>query len=205
MRIHLSFLRSTAAFALACAAAGLAPAAQAQKLAPIVGDPVPYSVSLPEGWTTEEDEEMLYMYSDDEDFLIMTAAQDLVAGEEEPMGGMPEADARRFLTTMIMSSDSLLLQMLEMGLMSQGELKMRDVIKEIRTLGGERAAYMAGRVEMEGEEGWMQLHVTMKDGIMYILGFVGKASSAAEREPLMARIRESFVLAEQPGTRGGGN
>lgn len=197
MRIQFTSPRSILAAVLCGAVFGIAPAAPAQKLAPTVGDPVPYRVSLPEGWATAHDDEMLYVVSEDEEFVIMVAAEDLVAGEDEPLA-IPEPEARRIMTTMIMGSDSLLLDLLGQVFLNQNEYPVTELVQQIGTLGGERAAHLSARIRIDGEEGWFQFHATMRDGVIYMLGFMGKGDYTPERAPLIGRIHASFVLADAP-------
>lgn len=205
MPIHRTLLPFILALATAATLFGLAPAAAGQDLAPMVGDPVAFHVSLPDGWAREQDDGMMYVTNADEDFAILVGALDIVAAQEDPLP-IPEAEARRLFTTMIMGSDSLLLNLFEAGFLSQTEFPVTDLQQGLGSLGGERAAHLSARFQLEGEEGWFRFHVTMKDGVLYMLGFMGKGDFDAGREPLMGRIHESFVLAAVPpplGVRAG--
>jgi hypothetical protein len=163
----------------------------------MVGDPIAFQVSLPEGWARQREDEVLYVLNDEEDFIIMVAALDLVAMEEDPLP-MPEPEFRRILTTMVMGSDSLLLQIMEQSFLHQRDLPISDLVQEIGTLGGERAARLSARVRIDDEDGWFRVNVTMRDGVMYMLGFLGRGEITAEHEPLIGRIHESFALAGAP-------
>lgn len=197
MRAYLQSRRFTLSLALVGAALGLAPTAGAQQLALTVGAPISYRVSLPQAWARHQDEEVLFVVSDDEEFVIMTAAVDLLAGEKEPLP-LPEAEMRRLMTTMMMNSDSLLVDLLGQVFLNQSEYPVSELVQEVGTLGGERAAHLSGRMQIDGVDGRFQLHVTMKDGVMYMLGFLSKGEFPPARRPLMAQIRESFILADSP-------
>lgn len=188
-------LRSTLALALAGGLFALAPAAAAQTLVPVTGDPVPFQLSVPEGWETELDDEMLYVMG--EEMMLIVAASDLMAEEENPLP-VSETEARRIFTSMIVDSDSLLLAMLDQGFTEGLGQEITDATREIRQLGGERAGYLRGRIVADGEPGWVDVHLTMKDGIMYMLAFMVKGTEIEQFDPLMARIRESFVPAPAP-------
>jgi hypothetical protein len=180
---------------------GLAPVAAAQNLALTVGSPVAYRVSLPEGWATRHDDETLTVFSEDENLAIMVAAKDILATMENPMP-MPEPEARRILTAMLMSSDSLLLQMLQQTFQYQKEYPITGMTHEIGTLGGERSARLSGRMRIDGEDIWFQFHVTVKDGVMYMLCFLSQDEFSRKQEPLMDRVHASFVLADAPPPAG---
>jgi hypothetical protein len=189
-------LRSTLALALAGGLFATAPAAAAQTLVPLVGEPIPYQLSVPDGWEMErEDDEMLYVMG--EEMMLLVAVSDLMAEEENPLP-VSEAEARRIFTNMMLESDSLLLGLLDQGFTQGMGGQIMDPTREIRELGGERAGYLRGRIVADGEPGWVDVHLTMKDGIMYMLAFVVQGADIERFAPLMARIRESFVLAPAP-------
>jgi hypothetical protein len=188
-------IRSTLVLALAGGLFALAPAAAAQTLVPVTGDPLPFSLSVPDGWETEQDDEMLYVMG--EEMMLIVAASDLMAEEENPLP-VSETEARRIFTSMIVDSDSLLLAMLDQGFTEGMGQEILDPVREIRSLGGERAGYLRGRIVADGEPGWVDVHLTMKDGIMYMLAFMVQGTEIEPFDPLMARIRESFVPAPAP-------
>ena len=196
MRIPSILIRSALALAAALALAGPAPAG-AQRLATTIGDPVEYRVDLPPEWDTEEEDGTLMAVSKDQDFAILIVAMDILADQEDPLP-MSEADQRRFYTTMLMASDSLLLNLIGPLMRHQSDMPLTDVEQELGTLGGERAAVLFARTEVDGEEGWFRFHVTVKDGVLYMLGFMGPGEFDPAREPLMNRVHESFVLADVP-------
>jgi hypothetical protein len=76
--------------------------------------------------------------------------------------------------------------------------ELREVVREIRRLGGRRAAYMRARIGDNGEGGWLDVHVTAKDGFVYMLLFMGRGDRRAEHEPLRAHIRDSFAFPAEP-------
>ena len=205
MRIQSTLLRYALALSAGAALFGLAPAAAGQNLVATVGEPVAFRVSLPEAWDRENEDGMMHVTNEEEDFAILVGAMDLVAAQDDPLP-IPEQEARRLLTTMIMGSDSLLLHLFQAGFLSDNEVSVTDLEPELGTLGGERAARLSARFEMEGENGWLRFYVTVKDGVMYMLGFMGKGDFDPGREPLMGRVYESFTLADAPpplGVQGG--
>lgn len=191
-------IRTRAVLAAAFAALfGLAPGAAAQPFFPVVGVPIPYEVSLPVDWENVSDDEEMLMLSKD-DALIIVAAADLMAEEGDDDGG-PMTDAelkeRRQFTQGLVGSDEMLLGMLDASLMSEG-MEREGLVQEIRTLGGRRSAYMRGRVVEDGEAGWVEMYVTAKDGIMYMLAFIVQGPDTAPYDELFGRIHQSFALAK---------
>ena len=148
MRIPSILIRSALALAAALALAGPAPAG-AQRLATTIGDPVEYRVDLPPEWDTEEEDGTLMAVSKDQDFAILIVAMDILADQEDPLP-MSEADQRRFYTTMLMASDSLLLNLIGPLMRHQSDMPLTDVEQELGTLGGERAAVLFARTEVDG-------------------------------------------------------
>ncbi|HYR08019.1 MAG TPA: hypothetical protein VEQ60_09630 [Longimicrobium sp.] len=180
---------------LGAAMLALAPGAATQTLVSRVGDPVPYQIQLPALARISGDGEMLQAETDD--FIVVVAAMDMMAEDKDPLP-VSEAEARRILTNVVIGSDSLLLAMMEEGAREQN-LELSDVVKEIRTLGGQRSGWMRGRTTCScGHEVVIETYVTVKDGIVYMLMFGGYAENAERRAPLIARIHESFILADAP-------
>ncbi|HEX6370365.1 MAG TPA: hypothetical protein VF006_15700 [Longimicrobium sp.] len=195
MRTHPAPLRrALAAFALAGASLGLAPAGAAQELVPHVGNRIPYRVELPAMAQISEDGASFRARSGD--LLVVLAVGDV--GEFRVARSLPEfrrgmdAEARRALTDVIVSSDALLLGMLDESLSG---VALSDVAKEVRMLGGQRAGYLRGRMRCDcGHMPLVETHVTVKDGIVYALTVAGAGDNPESHEPLMARVHESFVL-----------
>lgn len=191
-RIRTRAVLASALLALFC----LAPGAAAQQLFPVVGLSVAYEVSLPVDWEKIGEEEDMLMLGKD-DAVIIVAAADLMAEEGEDDGG-PMTDAelkeRRRFTQTLVGSDEMLLGMLNAGMASDG-LQNEGLVQEIRTLGGRRSAYMRGRVVEDGESGWVEMYVTARDGIMYMLAFIVQGQDMAAYDELFGRIHQSFVLA----------
>lgn len=193
-------MRHTRALILACALLGMAPAAHAQiqttsSLNPTIGSPIAYRIGLPKGWAVEREDGTLTMST--EGASIFVGAMDLAAEADH----LPVSDAekRRILTNMFMGSDSLLFSLLEMGMGSAGTgIAVEEATREIRTLGGERAAYMTMQCRCETERVRMDMYVTVKDGIMYALILGAKANAFKRHEPLFANVRDSFTLASAP-------
>lgn len=188
-------LRTSLFLAMAGGLLALAPAAAAQTLVPLEGLAIPYQLSIPEGWEAEADGEMVYVTG--EDMMLVVAASDLMAEEDNPLP-VSEKEARRIFTSMIVDSDSLLLGLLDEGFAEGMDQEIMDPVREIRELGGLRAGYLRGRVVVDGEPGWVDVHLTMKDGVMYMLAFMVQSPDVEPFEPLIDRIRASFVPADGP-------
>ncbi len=184
MRIHSTPVRS--ALALAGALFGVA----VGKLVVRVGRPIPYRIALPEDAEVAEEPGLLSART--ESLFVIVVATDMLEGEENPLP-VSEAESRRILTSIIMGSDALLFALLDEEFRRR-KLDLRDVVRGIRSLGGQRAACVRGRVHERGVEGWLDIYATVKNGIMYILAFTALGGDLASHEPLVARIRDSFVL-----------
>jgi hypothetical protein len=198
--MHIAPIRVRPLFAAALTAAlfGLAPAAAAQPLTITVGEPIAFQVGLPQDFEVTQEEDMLFAESEDADVMVMVGASDLVAEEGNPLP-VSEAESRRIFTSMILGSDSLLLALLNEGIMGAQGVQADEVVQEIRTLAGQRSAYARGPFETDGGTGWFEMHVTMKDGIIYLLAFMVQGKEGLDAHaPLFARIRESLVLADAP-------
>lgn len=194
MRTQQTFLRYSLAIT-AAATCGLAQDAAAQALTLRVGSPIPYRVELPalateadDGWSLEVEGSGYY---------VRVGAMDMMDEVDDPLP-VSDTEARRLMTTLFMSSDSLLLGLLEESMQEQ-QVDLQDVVTEIRTLGGQRSGYLRGRVVCEcGHSGTIEMNLTVKDGILYMLMFATEGEGAERHEPMMTRIRESLVLADAP-------
>jgi hypothetical protein len=200
MRIHPGLFRNRLLLLLAFTL-GFAHTAGAQPLTVVLGEPVPYGIGVPEGWSTDLDGDVLSLEDPDEETVVMVTAFDLVAAQTRP-ASMSEAEARRILTDRVMSSDSVLLDMLQRNAGRATRYPLSDVTREIGTLGGEKAGWMSARTRIAGETGWMRTCLTVVDGILYTLVFMGMGEPRPEQESLVARISDSFVPADMPGEPG---
>jgi hypothetical protein len=192
--------RTLLALLLAAALLGLAPSTAAQKLTPTVGHPIAYRVSLPSGAEINDNGETLT--AETENMIVFVGAVDLVAGQDKPLP-VSDGESRRIMTSLFMGSDSLLFGLIDHSF-REHDVDLTGAVREIRTLGGHRAAYVRGEFQENGEAAWMEVHLTVKDGIMYLLIVGGMRDNASVA--LASRIRESFVLADapppaEPGTR----
>lgn len=178
------------ALAFAGALFGVAPAAAAPKLVGRAGDPIPYLIDLPEEAEIEARQGLLAAQSGN--LSVIVVATDMLEGEQNPLP-LPEAESRRILTSIIMGSDALLFALLDEEFRRR-KLELGNVIRGIGTLGGQRSACVRGRFEERGVEGWLDMHATVKDGIMYMLAFTVIRGDPGAHEPIIARIRDSFVL-----------
>lgn len=199
MRIHLGLVRNRFLLLLALTLAAFAREAGAQPLTPVVGRPIPYRISMPEGWGVAWAENTLTVDDPDEDIVIVFTAMDLAAAGTRP-ASMSEAEARRVLTERAMSSDSVLLALLQRNATRLARHPLSDITREIGTLGRERAGWISARTRIEGEPGWLRVGLTVDDGILYLLLFMGRGEPRPEvEEPLIDGIADSFLSAETPG------
>jgi hypothetical protein len=203
--MRLSFL-----LALSCVLLGLAPAARAQTSAPvpletIVGDSIPYRIGLPGDWeisrvsrtapNNRKAHALVALGGGDHAATVIVAVSDFVKGRTDLPPGVSDARLRRMITDRILGSDSLMYgAMQESATIHLG--KIQDPVREIRTFAGRRAAYMRGRFEHAGMSITFETHLTVRDGIAYVLYTM--SDEYAAMEPLFARIRDSFVLAPAP-------
>lgn len=178
------------ALAFAGALLGVAPAAAARKLVARAGDPVPYRIALPEEAEIERRPGLLAAQTGN--LSVIVVATDMLEGEQNPLP-LPKPESRRILTDMIMGSDALLFALLDEEFRRR-KLELGDVVRGIGTLGGQRAACVRGRLEEGGVESWLDIHATVKDGIMYLLAFTVLSGGLEPHEALVARIHESFEL-----------
>lgn len=184
MPIHSTRVRS--ALSRAATLLGVAPAAR--KLTMRVGHPIPYRIALPDEAAVEAEPGLLSARTGD--LIVMVVARDMLK-DDDPL---PVAVAsRRAFTRMLMRSDSLLFRLLEEEFRNRN-LHVYGAVWRVRTLGGQWAAWIRGRLEESGASGWIDIHATVKDGILYILVFTMPGGDPAAHEPLLGRIRDSFVL-----------
>jgi hypothetical protein len=183
-------LRSTrvrSALALAGALLGVAPGGP--RLTTRVGHPIPYRIALPEGAAIEEESGLLSARTDG--LVVVVVARDMLGDGEHTLP--PAAPPRRRLTRLLMNSDLLLFVLLEEEFRNSN-LKLHDAVSRVRALGGQWAACVRGRLEEDGLSGWIDIHATVKDGILYMLVFTMSGDDPDAYEPLLARIRKSLVL-----------
>lgn len=107
------------------------------------------------------------------------------------------AEQRRIMTASVMGSDSLLFGLLANAARRLGP-GFTNAVREMRTLGGQRAGYMSGLHSVRGDEARMECYVTVSDGVMYFMFFADADSRFAAQEPLFARVRDSLVFASAP-------
>lgn len=175
------------ALSLAGSLFGVAPAAR--KLATRVGHPIPFRIGLPDEATVEESPGLLSART--RDLVVVVVARDLLRDEQNPLPVAP--DSRRRLTKMLMESESLLFVLLEEEFRSRN-LQLHGAVSRVRALGGQWAARVCGRLEESGLSGCIDIHATVRDGILYMLVFTMSSGDLGAHEPLLARIRDSFVL-----------
>ncbi|HST61613.1 MAG TPA: hypothetical protein VLK84_23110 [Longimicrobium sp.] len=188
-----TFMRSILALVVAGGLFGTAPAAAGQALILSEGTPIPYQVKLPVDWGSVREDGVLIV--GDGTAAVIITAQSLAEGdEEEPLPGS-DAAASQQLIDMILSSDSVLMGMLTDQFATGAGMDLSDGVREMRTLGGQRAAYLRGRYNTDGEEGWIDAYLAIKNSVVYILAFRVPGDDPAPYAPLFTRIHESFVLA----------
>lgn len=166
------------------------PAAAARKLVVRTGNPIPYRIALPEEAEIECRPGLLAAQTGN--LAVIVVATDMLEGEPNPLP-VPEAGSRRILTNIIMGSDALLFALLDEEFRRR-KLELGNVMRGIGRLGGQRSACVRGRFEERGVEGWLDMHATVRDGIMYMLAFTVVRGEPGAHEPIIARIRDSFVL-----------
>jgi hypothetical protein len=191
--MRLSRISVLAVFAAALA--GLAPAAAAQDLVPVEGAPIAYRIGVPVGWASSNENGNLTFGH--EDAVIIVSATDLVGLQESPPP-VTEESRRRILTQRFMGSDSIMMALMTRVASRAAALEQEGLVKEIRTLGGQRAAYLRDRQVQNGVTRWRQAYITVKDAVMYLLVFVVQDSDPDKHKDLFDRVHQSFVLAERP-------
>ncbi|HEX8211422.1 MAG TPA: hypothetical protein VF584_14720 [Longimicrobium sp.] len=181
--------------ALAALLSGLAPAAAAQPLVTFQGTPIAYRVDVPvQGWNRSVDNDVLTVGRDD--VIMMVSVTDLVSLQQNP-GTVSEADQRRIYTQRFMGSDSIMMALMTRVVSSLNSLEPDGRVLEVSTLGGQRGAYVRGRLQGP-TPGVGEAYLTVKDGIMYLLVFFARDSSPEKHQDLFDRVHRSFVLAEAP-------
>lgn len=193
MRTATNFPRSILALTITGVLLGFAPAVPAQQFVPVVGTPIAYQVDLPVEWEVTREDEML-MAGDDVGG-VMIAAQDALAGDDGRPLPASEARARRIRAERLMNADSLLAAVAGM-FVSDEEMEIRDVTREMRTLGGHQAVFVRGHAADDEGSGWFQVYLTIKDGVMYMLVCAVQGEDPTSYDQVFARIHESFVLAD---------
>jgi hypothetical protein len=193
MRIHPTLLRAFLTLASAAALLGTAPAVAAQNLATAVGEPIAYRVDLPVGAEVVRDG--YFLTAETKHVYVVVGSVDMVAEAERQLP-VSEQESRRIMTNLFMDSDSLLLGLLDEG-MRQRDVHLAGVVREIRTLGGQRAGYLRGRIDRSLDAPWPEAYVTVKDGVMYMLVFT--AVRPGERfYTLATQVHGSFILPDAP-------
>jgi hypothetical protein len=186
MPLHSTRVRSVLAFAGALL--GMTPGGP--KLVVRTGNPVPFRIALPKDAEIEAGPGLLSTRIGE--LAIIAVAKDLMEDQSSPL---PERKdfSRRILTSMIMGSDALLFALLDEEL-GRRKLELGRVVRGIGLLGGKRAACVRGRFEDGQSGGWLDMHATVKDGIMYMLAFTVVRGGLEPHEALLQRIHGSFVL-----------
>jgi len=187
MPIHSTPVRSV----LALAGALLGGAPTAGRLVARTGHPIPYRVGLPEGAQIDQAEGLLSARTQ-RGVGVVVVARDMLQREGSPLPGAG-AESRRRMTDIVMGSDKVLFAVLEEELRGR-TLELSDVVRGTGTLGGQRAACVQGRLDERGAAAWIDIHGTVRDGVLYVLAFTVRGRNPAQCKPLLARIRESFVL-----------
>lgn len=160
-----------------------------------VGSPIAYQIGLPRGWEVSRKSGMMFAQS--KVAVVIAHARDLLddTGRE-----LPEAETRRVMTAMMMGSDSTVFGLMRLINSQIGEGRdLRDVTYAMGTLGGERAGLMSGWMQMPGAGRMrMEMYLTVRDGIAYVLLFMVQDSRFEAHRPLFTRVRDSFVPAPSP-------
>lgn len=203
---------------LACASGAPAQSSPASTpLVPHTGSPLAYRIGFPSGWKVEREGvnvsqqaqvqggntvrvrfEGEALIAERGTGYIQLLVSDVVPAQPSDMP-VSWAEKRRIVTNTILSSDSLLFGLLANTARGLGT-GFRDVVREIRTLGGQRAGYLSGLLVQPGLQSRTEIYVTVKDGIVYVMIFAETDSRFAAREPLFARVRDSLVFAENAPT-----
>ena len=194
MRLRSLSVLSLVLIALASPAVAQAPD---PPLETMTGSPIAFRVDLPRGWELERNGG--YISAGRGRVVIAVGATDMYVRESVP-AGMSEAEARRRITTMTMSSDSSMFEVMNMlgGLMADND-KTQDKKYEIRTLGGQRAGYVTGWMEMRtSPRARMDRYLTVKDGIAYLAVFMVEDARHEAHQPLFARVLDSFAFPAAP-------
>lgn len=79
-----------------------------------------------------------------------------------------------------------------------------DVVREVRTFAGERSGYVSGRsMDLFDKPARVEVHITMKDGVVYCLILAATEARYAAYQPLFAGVRDSFAFPAAPPAPGG--
>lgn len=198
----------------ACASAASAQSSPA--LVPHTGEPLAYRIGLPRGWEVQREDVTASQEAQVQGGTVTNTVRVEIQGEQLSAGNgtgyihllvsdlvpvkrsdlpVSWAEQRRIVTSTLLSSDSLLFGLLANVVRNQGA-QFRDMVREVRTLGGQRAGYLSGVLVQPRLESRTEIYVTVKDGIVYVMIFAEEDSDFAAREPLFARVRDSLVFAE---------
>src|SRR5690606_19985636 len=101
-----------------------------------VGDPIPYRIDLPRGAETSGEDETFIAAT--HNLLVAVTAVDLLEGRELPPW-LTEAEARRMATDMYLRSDTAMFVLMRRMGISRGDARTRNVVRELRSLNGQRA------------------------------------------------------------------
>jgi hypothetical protein len=187
-------MRLPFAAALLGAALVHAPSASAQdapSLLTTVGSPLPYRIDLPRDWEINRESRT----GKGGESYTLTAGNGSVTVSLVALDMVENGDAvERRATDSTVSTDSFLRDALRHNRVRWTKRGASDLVQEIRTLGGQRAVYTRCRIVRDGKPLWLEMHVAVRDGIMYMLTTMGEADGYAAHEPLLARIRDSLVL-----------
>ncbi len=194
VRIPSAVLRHT--FICLLLLAALAPAAAAQTLVPVTGQPVPYRLSVPEGWAREWKNDVLSVSSEHGEVTIAVTALDLVAVQNPPPAS--RAQVRRAITERVMSNDTFHLNLIERNVRRTSPDPLGHVVPEMGTLGGGKAACVSAVTQTTAGEGWIRVCSTVHGGVLYQLLVMGPGAIRPQHESLVARIRDWFVPADMP-------
>ena len=195
-----------AAAALLLLVASAAPAQQAPRLPELeayAGEAVPYRIGFPRGWQLRHEPAglpggMVVASSRGEEALVMIVAADLFV--KGAGSSASEAERRESMTRAIMEPDSLFRRLAQYpeGLARTNQGRLEGVVREIRTLGGQRAGYFSARlVHPSAPEDPQKIEVllTVQDGVVYMVYTMVEEKLAGRYEPALAAVRESLVLA----------
>jgi hypothetical protein len=196
-------MRTLPVLTLLCSALAAAPAhGQRSSNSPLrehVGTPVAYRVGIPVRWELKEDGDKLTATNGR--VMLVLGARDLVTNKVESKLPVSDAESRRILTNMFMSSDSLLLGLMDRiteQVMEERGVRCSQVTREVRELAGQHAGFHSLRCGEGREAARLDTWVTVKDGVMYMLVYAGEPKDYAANEPLFDRVRQSLVLADAP-------
>jgi hypothetical protein len=188
---------------LLCFALAAAPAhaqrSASQPLREHVGTTVAYHLGIPARWELKEDGEKLVATNGR--VMLVLGVRDLVTQKVGLQLPVSDAESRRIMTTMFMSSDSLLLGLLDQmgeGMMEERGVRCSHVTREMRELAGQHAGFLGLRCVEGRASARVDIWLTIKNGVAYILVYGGEPKDYAANEILFDRVRESLVLADTP-------